>query len=102
MMRQRVSVLVLLAFILLCVAFILAQEAVPEVKNQEAQIKEGKTIMPSPKDIKEKIAIYVFVGWLWLSIIVLIFILRAKIREVDRLHNIKFFSNQDSIFRDRR
>ena len=94
MMRQRISVLVLLGFIILCVAFVLAQEAVQEVKNQEGQVEEGKTITPSPKDIKERIAIYVFVGWLWLSIIVLIFILRAKVREADRLNRIKFFSNQ--------
>jgi len=94
MMRQRVSVVVLLAFILLCIVSALAQETIPEEKNQEAQVEQGKTIIPSPKDIKEKTAIYVFVGWMWLSIIVLIFILRAKIREADRLHRIKFFSNQ--------
>ena len=101
MMRKRVSILVLLAFVLLSAASVLAQEVVSEEKNQEAQVEQGKTIIPSPKDIKEKTAIYVFVGWMWLSIIVLIFILRAKIREVDRLHRIKFFSSQDSIFRDR-
>jgi hypothetical protein len=101
MMKQRVSLLVLLAFVLLCIASALAQVTIPEEKNQQAQVEQEKTIIPSPKDIKEKTAIYVFVGWMWLSIIVLIFILKAKIREVDRLHRIKFFSNQDSIFRDR-
>lgn len=95
MMKQRVSLLVLLAFVLLCAASVLAQEAVSEERIQEDQVKQGKTIIPSAKDIKERTAIYVFVGWMWLSIIVLIFILRAKIREVDRLHLIKFFSNQD-------
>ena len=94
MMKQRVSLLVLVAFVLLCVAFVLAQEAVPEEKNQEAQVEQGKTIIPSAKDFKERTAIYVFVGWMWLSIIVLVFILRAKIKEADRLHSIKFFSDQ--------
>ena len=94
MMKQRVSVLVLVAFVLLCVASVLAQEAVPEEKDQGAQVEKGKTIVPSAKGIKERTAIYVFMGWMWLSIIVLVFILRAKIREADRLNRIRFFSNQ--------
>ena len=49
MMKQRVSVLVLVAFVLLCVASVLAQEAVPEEKDQGAQVEKGKTIVPSAK-----------------------------------------------------
>jgi hypothetical protein len=101
MMKQRVSLLVLLVFVLLCAASALAQEVIPEEKDQQVQVEQGKTIIPSPKNIKEKTAIYVFLGWMWLSIIVLLFIIKAKIREVDRLHRIKFFSSQDSIFHDR-
>lgn len=89
-MRKKFVFLVLMVFILLCVACVLAQE-----KNQKTEVEEeGKTIIASPKDIKEKTAIYVFVGWMWISIVVLIFILRSKIKEADRLHLIKFFSNQ--------
>lgn len=101
MMRQRVALLVLLVFVPLCITSVLAQETIPEEKIQDAQAEQGKTIIPAPKDIKEKTAIYVFAGWMWLSIIVLVFILRAKIREIDRLQRMKFFSNQDSIWRDR-
>lgn len=94
-MRKKFVFLVLMLFILLCVACVLAQEVVPEERNQKTEVEEeGKTIIPSPKDIKEKTAIFAFMGWMWLSIVVLIFILRSKIKEADRLHLIKFFSNQ--------
>lgn len=73
----------------------LAQQVPPEEPIQQTQVAEeqGK-IIPSPKNIKESTAIYVFIGWVWLSIVVLIFILRAKIKEVDRLYHIKFFSEK--------
>lgn len=74
---------------------VLAQEVPLEEPIQEVQVvKEPEKIIPSPKNIKESTAIYIFVGWVWLSIIVLIFILRAKIKEVDRLHRIKFFNEK--------
>jgi hypothetical protein len=95
MMRKWISVLVLVSLVLLCSAFLAAQEAVSQEKSLEIQAdEEGKTIIPSPKDIKERTAIYVFLGWIWLAIIVLVFVLRAKIREVDRLLCIRFFRNQ--------
>jgi hypothetical protein len=58
------------------------QESVPE----EAEIHAG------PKDIKEEIGIYVFLGWLWLSIFVMIYLLREKIKETDRLHSFRYFA----------
>lgn len=64
------------------------QEAAPQTEAEEEKI------IPSPKNIREATAIYVFVGWMWLSIFVLIYILRLKIKEVDRLYKIKFFSNK--------
>lgn len=71
----------------------LAQQVPPEESVQKEQVVEEQgEIIPSPKDIKESTTIYVFVGWVWLSIIVLIFILRAKIKEVDRLHRIRFLN----------
>ncbi len=53
---------------------------------------EFETIVPGPKDVKQATAIYVFLGWIWLSIGILIFFLRLKIKEVDRLHRLGFFS----------
>ena len=62
------------------------QEPVPQSEAEEEKI------IPSPKNIKEGTAIYVFVGWMWLSIFVLVYVLSLKIKEVDRLYKIKFFS----------
>jgi hypothetical protein len=53
---------------------------------------EPQTIYGAPKDIKQRIAIFVFLGWMWLSIGVLIYLLRLKIRELDRLDNLKYFT----------
>ena len=75
------------------------QQAVPEEQQVTQEKKESapqadaeeERIIPSPKNIKEGTAIYVFIGWMWLAILVLIYILRLKIKEVDRLHRLKFF-----------
>jgi hypothetical protein len=65
-------------------------------QSSEAQVETEETqevIKPAPKDIKEAIGIYVFLGWMWLSIFVLIYVLRQKIKEVDRIDRLKFFSS---------
>jgi len=49
-------------------------------------------IHAGPKDIKEEVGIFVFLGWLWLSIFVMIYLLRQKVRETDRLHSYKYFT----------
>jgi hypothetical protein len=57
---------------------------------------EPEKIYSGPKDIKERIAIFVFLGWLWLSILVLIYVLRLKIRESDRLNNLGYFETDNN------
>ncbi|MFQ6108085.1 MAG: hypothetical protein ACE5L7_00840 [Candidatus Aminicenantales bacterium] len=95
MMKRKILILLLIAFLLHGAAWCVTKQAVPGEKPQEKQVeKEGKRIIPSPKNIKEKTGIFVFIGWMWISIIVLIFILKAKIREVDRLYLIRFFSSR--------
>jgi len=54
---------------------------------------EVETIVPAATDINQATAIYVFLGWIWLSIGILIFFLRLKIKEVDRLHKLGYFSD---------
>jgi hypothetical protein len=67
------------------------QEDVPGAQEVEpAETPSG------PKDITERVAIYVFLGWLWLSILVLIYALRLKIRESDRLNNFAFFDTDNT------
>ncbi len=96
MMKKKCLGLVLLVSALtVCGAgFGLTQQVPPEEPIQGVQVEEEGKIIPSPANIKESTAIFVFVGWVWLSIIVLIFILRAKIKEVDRLYHLKFFSEK--------
>ncbi len=105
MMRNKMTVLFLLLAWLLIPFFLssglsqqaagedarLAQEKKEAVPQTEA---EEEKIIPSPKNIKEGTAIYVFVGWMWLSIFVLVYILKLKIKEVDRLYKIKYFSTK--------
>ncbi len=90
------------AFLLLLVFFLaffsvydLAQQDTPEEQSQAAQAeKDQKKVVPTPKDIKESTGIYVFVGWMWLAVFVLVFFLRLKIKEVDRLYRLGYFSNK--------
>ncbi len=75
-----------------------AQQNNPKVKDKATQAEEEKEpgkIIPSPKNIKESTAIYVFLAWMWVAIFVLVYILVLKIKEVDRLHKIKFFSSKE-------
>ncbi len=90
------------AFLLLLVFFLaffsgydLAQQDTPEEQSQVAQAeKEKEKIVPSPKNIKESTDLYVFVGWVWLAVFVLVFFLRLKIKEVDRLYRLGYFSQK--------
>jgi len=70
------------------------QQVVEQKETGSIQIEEeSERIIDSPQNIKEKIAIFVFVGWMWLSVIVLVSFLRLKIKEADRLYRLKFFSD---------
>jgi quinol-cytochrome oxidoreductase complex cytochrome b subunit len=53
---------------------------------------QSEKIVPAPQNIKESTAIYVFLGWMWVSIAVLIYFLRQKIRETDRLYFSRYFT----------
>ena len=95
-MKRLSCVLLVILLAAAGVGVILAQQVPPEEPVQkEQEVKEQGKIIPSPKDIKEKTAVYVFLGWMWLSIIVLVYILMLKIKEVDRLLHLKFFNETD-------
>lgn len=99
MFGKRVLILtVLFLFFLVSFAphFSPAQQVVEEPRTDTAQSEEesGK-IIASPQNIKEETGIFVFVGWMWLSIFVLVFFLRLKIREADRLFRLKYFSGDE-------
>jgi len=71
----------------------LAQQTAPPAKAKEAQAKpQPDKVVAAPQNIRESSRIYVFVGWMWVSIAVLIYFLRLKIQEADRLYAARFFS----------
>ncbi|MCD6193730.1 MAG: hypothetical protein B5M54_04990 [Candidatus Aminicenantes bacterium 4484_214] len=62
--------------------------------GQHQLVKEkssNESVKPGPVNLKEKTAILVFLGWMWLVIAILIYLLIQKIREVDRLYEIKYY-----------
>jgi len=59
-------------------------------QGESPRAEEG--VEASPRSLKEKWGIVVFLGWLWLSVGFLVYCLRLKIKELDRLHRIRFFS----------
>jgi hypothetical protein len=68
-------------------------QVAPPAKSQEIQAKaEPEKIVPGPQNIRERTAILVFLGWMWASIAVLVYILRLKIKETDRLYFARYFS----------
>lgn len=97
-MRMKSAALFLT--LVFCLAFFftdlgIGQQDVPEKQSETNLAKEEpEKIIPAPKNIKESTGIYVFVAWIWVAIFVLIYIVRQKIKEVDRLFQIKFFSTK--------
>ena len=69
-------------------------EETPAQKTEPAGGEEVETIVPAPKNVKEAMASYVFLGWMWLSIFVLIYFLCLKVKETDRILQLKFFSKE--------
>jgi hypothetical protein len=92
--KRKLRAVFILIFCLLIFSLSLSfgQQASPSVKNKETQVRETpEKVVPSPQNIKEKTAINVFLSWIWVSIFVLIYIIRLKIKEVDRLYGLKYF-----------
>lgn len=72
---------------------VLIREGGSSAEGQSAQRDAvPEKIIAGPQTIKERTAILVFLGWMWVSIGVLIYLLRLKIKEVDRLHRARYFS----------
>jgi len=84
-------IVLLHSFVLLKIDF--AQQAEQE-KTETTQEEVSEKIVPGPQGIKESTGIYVFITWVWLAILVLVYFLRLKIKEVDRLLEIRFLSEK--------
>jgi len=96
MLRKKkfLGLFLLIAFLhsFFILEFAFAQQGRQEEQNEKIQVKNNQEkIIPSPKNIKESTGIYVYVAWMWIAIFVIIYILRLKIKEVDRLYKLRFF-----------
>jgi hypothetical protein len=60
-----------------------AQEAAKAGQTAITAPKEGSAVPPRPP--KERMGVAVLLAWVWLSIAVLIGILRLRVREADRV-----------------
>jgi hypothetical protein len=86
-------IIVLHSFVLLGHEF--AQQVEQKEKTEMTTEHESQAkIISGPKDIKESTGIYVFVSWMWLAIVVMIYFLKLKIKEVDRLLEIRYLSGK--------
>lgn len=93
--KKLLGIFLLVSFFLsfLILEFNFAQQVTQEEQEETIQAKDDQEkIIPSPQNIKESTGIYVFVAWMWIAIFVLIYILRLKIIEVDRLLKLGFLS----------
>ena len=72
-----------------------AQQVGQKEKTEMTQEEESQEkIISGPQNINESTGVYVFIAWMWLAIFVLIYILMLKIKEVDRLLEIRFISEK--------
>jgi hypothetical protein len=68
-----------------------------EVGKTEGDIQSEQVpdkITSGPKNIIESVGIYIFLGWMWLSILIFILFLKLKVNEADRLHHLKYYSTK--------
>ncbi len=56
----------------------------------------GEALAAGPRSGAERTGVYVFLGWTWSAIIFLIFVLRAKVREVDGLKTLGYFRGRSA------
>jgi hypothetical protein len=86
----RKGVSVIMALVLMSLLFAGVPEAhaqgTPEASVGTATVNapEAKPIV-SARPAKERVAVYVLLAWLWLSIAVLLGLLRLRVREADRV-----------------
>jgi hypothetical protein len=87
-----------LAFLFFSLIYVSPSRAQQEVKVEkpvETQAKgEPEKVVGAPRDIKEETGVLVFLAWIWLSIFVLVYFLRLKIKETDRLFFLRYFSSE--------
>ncbi len=62
-----------------------AQET-PQASLKTAAAEPGQEKPASPRPARERMAVYVILAWVWLTIAVLLGLLRMRVREADRVY----------------
>ncbi len=98
MKRQNIficflMIIILIPSVLQSVSFqgVTKQEVIKENKEESKEVQVG------PQDIQEKTSVYFFLGWMWFSIGILVYFLRMKIKELDRLTSYGYQAGQGGI-----
>jgi len=88
--RRRVmatlGILVLGSLLAAAVLEARVQEATQTSVKPAPAAAPGQETSAAPRPVKERMAVYVLLAWVWLSIIVLLGLLRMRVREADRVH----------------
>jgi cytochrome b6 len=86
--ERKGKIITILAFLLVVFAVAMSVWSLQTPSKPEVD-----RIVAAPQNIKESTAIYVFLFGIWLSIAVLTYLLRLKIKETDRLLEVGYFSS---------
>ena len=86
--ERKGKIITVLAFLLIVYAVAMSVWSL-----QTPSQPEPDRIVPAPQNIRESTGIYVFLAGIWLSVGVLIYLLRLKIKETDRLLEAGYFSS---------
>jgi len=66
------------------------QETPPASVKPAAATAPGQETPAAPRPARERMAVYVLLAWVWLSIAVLFGLLRLRVREADRVFRMGF------------
>jgi|Deesub1362B_J571_1020462.scaffolds.fasta_scaffold00732_11 ABC-type Fe3+ transport system permease subunit len=93
-MKSKFILVKIILIILIISLPVFTLDSISQSKNTK-----NYEIKPSPKNIRESTALYVYLLWIWLVIFVLIYIFILKIKEVDRMYKMKFesYKNRDRL-----
>ena len=65
-----------------------------EVRNARPSIQTeapAQALESGPGDVREKTELYVFLGWMWILILIALYVLHHEARQADALARYRFF-----------
>jgi len=94
-LRPALLVFLLAAGVVSGVAGAVQDVPKPPAAKPAVEAAAPKEIHPTFLTPREKNGAYVFVGWIWRSIGVLLYVLRLKVKEADRVFLAGFYEDQE-------